>query len=69
MPTPFLEKPETTCTFAAHQRISSLKIPDMSDHIENEGKKGKTVMWIFIYIVLFIFLLIYLYQYNFKMTF
>jgi hypothetical protein len=51
------------------KRISSLKIPDMSDHIENEGKKGKTVMWIFIYIMLFIFLLIYLYQYNFKMTF
>ena len=41
----------------------------MADHIENEGKKGKFVMWTLIYITLFIILLIYLYQVNMKMVF
>jgi hypothetical protein len=41
----------------------------MSDHIENEGKKGKFLMWFFIYFFLFIILLIYVYQYNSKSTF
>ncbi len=38
----------------------------MSDHIENEGKKGKFVMWFFIYFTLFVLLLIWLYRYNLK---
>lgn len=41
----------------------------MSDHIENEGKKGKFVMWFLIYFVLFISLLIYLYRYNLRLEF
>lgn len=38
----------------------------MADHIENEGKKGRFMMWLIIYTLLFIMLLIYLYRYNFK---
>ena len=30
----------------------------MSDHIENEGKKGRFMMWLIIYFVLFVSLLI-----------
>ncbi len=41
----------------------------MSDHIENEGKKGRTVMWLLIYFILIIVLLIYLYKYNGRMEF
>lgn len=41
----------------------------MSDHIENEGKKGRFVMWFFIYFISFIALLVYLYKYNFQMEF
>ncbi len=41
----------------------------MSDHIENEGKKGTFVMWFFIYFTLFVLLLIYLYRYNLRMEF
>ncbi|MEZ4960097.1 MAG: hypothetical protein R2830_09820 [Saprospiraceae bacterium] len=41
----------------------------MSDHIENEGKKGKFLMWFFIYFTLFIILLIYVYRYNFHLEF
>ncbi len=41
----------------------------MSDHIENEGQKGKFMMWFIIYFLLFIILLIYLYQVNSKMVF
>lgn len=41
----------------------------MSDHIENEGKKGKFMMWFIIYFLLFVILLIYLYQVNSKMVF
>ncbi len=41
----------------------------MSDHIENEGKKGKFMMWFIIYFLLFIILIIYLYQVNGKMVF
>lgn len=41
----------------------------MSDHIENEGKKGRFVMWSIIYITLFISLLIYLYRYNLRLEF
>lgn len=38
----------------------------MADHIENEGKKGKAVMWLLIYFIGFIVLLIWLYKYNFR---
>jgi hypothetical protein len=41
----------------------------MSDHIENEGKKGRTVMWLLIYFILFIVLMIYLYKYNNRLEF
>lgn len=41
----------------------------MSDHIENEGKKGKFMMWFIIYFLLFISLLIYLYRYNLRLEF
>lgn len=41
----------------------------MSDHIENEGKKGKFMMWFIIYFVLFIALMIYLYRYNLQLEF
>ena len=41
----------------------------MSDHIENEGKKGRFMMWAIIYFTLFIILLIYLYQVNGKLVF
>lgn len=41
----------------------------MSDHIENEGKKGKFVMWFLIYFTLFALLLIYLYRENLQMEF
>lgn len=41
----------------------------MSDHIENEGKKGRFMLWFFVYFFMFIGLLIYVYQYNFKQLF
>lgn len=41
----------------------------MSDHIENEGKKGNFMMWFIIYFLLIVVLLIYLYQVNSKMVF
>lgn len=41
----------------------------MSDHIENEGKKGRFMMWAIIYFTLFILLLIYLYRYNLRLDF
>ncbi len=41
----------------------------MSDHIENEGKKGRFMMWFIIYFVLFIVLMIYLYKYNNQLEF
>lgn len=41
----------------------------MSDHIENEGKKGRFMMWLIIYFVLFVSLLIYLYRYNLRLEF
>ena len=41
----------------------------MADHIENEGKKGKFMMWFIIYFLVFTILLIYLYQVNGKMVF
>ena len=41
----------------------------MSGHIENEGKKGRFVMWAIIYFLLFVILLIYIYQLNGKMVF
>ena len=41
----------------------------MSDHIENEGKKGKFMMWFIIYFLLFAILIIYLYQINGRMVF
>ena len=41
----------------------------MSAHIENEGKKGRFLMWFFIYFTLFVILLIYLYQYNSRLEF
>jgi len=66
-----LEKRAGQCTFAAfqHQLSSKKKVTAMSDHIENEGKKGKFLLWFFIYFFLFIILLIYLYQYNSKQVF
>lgn len=41
----------------------------MADHIENEGKKGRFMMWFIIYFLAFVLLLIYLYQVNSKMVF
>ena len=41
----------------------------MADHIENEGKKGKFMMWLIIYFLLFMILLIYLYQVNGRLVF
>ncbi|MEO1257726.1 MAG: hypothetical protein AAFZ15_02985 [Bacteroidota bacterium] len=41
----------------------------MADHIENEGKKGKFMMWLIIYVLLFMILIIYLYQVNGKLVF
>ena len=41
----------------------------MADHIENEGKKGKFMMWFIIYFLLIMITIIYLYQVNGKMVF
>ncbi|MEY3367942.1 MAG: hypothetical protein RI973_1097 [Bacteroidota bacterium] len=41
----------------------------MSDHIENEGKKGRFVMWFLVYFIMFALLLIYLYRYNLRTEF
>ena len=41
----------------------------MSDYIENEGKKGRFVMWFLVYFIMFALLLIYLYRYNLRMEF
>ncbi len=41
----------------------------MSDHIENEGKKGNFMMWFIIYFIVFVSLLIYLYRYNLRLEF
>lgn len=41
----------------------------MSDHIENEGKKGKFMMWFIIYFLLFVILIISLYKGNQQLVF
>ncbi|MEZ4934986.1 MAG: hypothetical protein R2788_23005 [Saprospiraceae bacterium] len=41
----------------------------MSDHIENEGKKGKFMMWFIIYFLLFVILIVALYKGNQQMVF
>lgn len=65
-----LENPPPRLTFAAVQPKSFIKKNTvMSDHIENEGKKGRTMMWLLIYFILFIVLLIYLYKYNNRLEF
>ena len=63
-------KPSVPAYFCAVQKKSFIKKNTvMSDHIENEGKKGKFMMWFIIYFVLFISLLIYLYRYNLRLEF
>ena len=41
----------------------------MSDHIENEGKKGNFMMWFIIYFLTFTILILYLYHGNSQMVF
>lgn len=39
------------------------------DHIENEGKKGYCLLYIFLFFFLFIVMFIYIYHKNFQLTF
>ena len=41
----------------------------MADHIENEGKKGRTLLYIFLFFFLFIITWIYVYRANFQLEF
>lgn len=36
----------------------------MADHIENEGKKGRVILYIFLAIFLFLITWVYVYQRN-----
>lgn len=45
------------------------KITTMSDHIENEGKKGKFLLKIFLAFLLFIITWVSIYRANFQMEF
>ncbi len=57
-----------------HQKYLSflyffVKITTMSDHIENEGKKGKLLLYIFLAFLLFIITWVSVYNANFQMDF